>query len=75
MEIAAGQSKSQCLKLMDRVQQTKEDVVITNYGVPVARLVPIDLEPSKPIVGWMKNSVKTTGDIVAPLDETWEADG
>lgn len=75
MEIAAGQSKSQCLKLMDRVQQTKEDVVITNYGVPVARLVPIDLEPSKPIVSRMKNSVKTTGDIVAPLDETWEADG
>ncbi len=74
MEIAAGQFKSQCLKLMDQVQQTREEVIITKYGVPVARLVPIESEPSKSIVGWMKDSVKITGDIVAPLDETWEAD-
>lgn len=74
MEIAAGQFKAQCLKLMDQVQQTKEEVVITKYGVPVARLVPIESEPSKSIIGWMKDSVNITGDIVAPLDEAWEAD-
>jgi len=74
MEIAAGQFKAQCLKLMDQVQQTKEEVVITKYGVPVARLVPIESEPSKSIIGWMEGSVRITGDIVAPLDESWEAD-
>lgn len=75
MEIAAGQFKSQCLKLMDQVQQTKEEIVITKYGTPVARLVPIaseDVESS--IIGWMQGSVKITGDIVAPLNESWEAD-
>ncbi|MGB7088055.1 MAG: type II toxin-antitoxin system prevent-host-death family antitoxin [Phormidesmis sp.] len=74
MEIAAGQFKAQCLKLMDRVQQTKEEVVITKYGKPVARLVPIELASEDSIVGWMKGSVTITGDIVAPLDEYWEAD-
>ncbi|MEM8502676.1 MAG: type II toxin-antitoxin system prevent-host-death family antitoxin [Cyanobacteria bacterium P01_D01_bin.1] len=59
---------------MDRVQQTREEVVIAKYGVPVARLVPIEYEPSTSIIGWMKDSVKITGDIVAPLDERWEAD-
>lgn len=74
MEIAAGQFKAQCLKLMDQVQQTKEEIVITKYGIPVARLVPVESEPPTSIIGWMKDSVKITGDIVAPIDEEWEAD-
>ena len=74
MEIAAGQFKSQCLKLMDRVQQTKEEIVITKYGKPVARLVPIETGSQDSILGWMEGSVKITGDIVAPLDEAWDVD-
>lgn len=75
MEIAAGQFKTQCLKLMDRVQQTKEEIVITKYGKPVARLVPIESASDKTsILGWMKDSVRIAGDIVEPLDESWEAD-
>ncbi len=74
MEIAAGQFKAQCLKLMDQVQQTKEEVVITKHGRPVARLVPIESDPKDSIIGWMEGSVVITGDIVAPLDEVWEAD-
>lgn len=74
MEIAAGQFKAQCLKLMDQVQQTKEEVIITKHGRPVARLVPIELETKDSIVGWMKGSVVITGDIVAPLDEVWDVD-
>ncbi len=74
MEIAAGQFKAQCLKLMDQVQQTKEEIVITKHGTPVARLVPIGTEAKDSIIGWMQGSVKITGDIIAPLDEVWEAD-
>lgn len=74
MEIAAGQFKAQCLKLMDQVQQTKEEVIITKHGRPVARLVPIELETKDSIVGWMKGSVVITGDIVTPLDEVWDVD-
>ena len=74
MKIAAGQFKAQCLKLMDTVQQTKEEIVITKYGKPVARLVPIEEPSEKSIIGWMEGTVTVTGDIVSSIDEQWEAD-
>ena len=72
MEIAAGQFKAQCLKLMDQVKQTREEIVITKHGKPVAKLVPISERSSRSIIGFMKGSVQVTGDIVSPLDEDWE---
>jgi prevent-host-death family protein len=74
-QVAAGQFKAQCLKLMDQVQQTREEVVITKHGKPVAKLVPInETTASQSIVGFMKGSVQVVGDIVSPVDEVWEAD-
>jgi prevent-host-death family protein len=73
MQIGAGEFKSQCLKLMDEVQQTREEIVITKHGKPVAKLVPIEETASRSIIGFMKNSVQITGDIISPLDEQWEA--
>lgn len=72
MEIAAGQFKAQCLKLMDQVKQTREEIVITKHGRPIAKLVPMAEGPSRSIIGFMKGSVKVTGDIVSPLEEDWE---
>ncbi len=40
--IPAGEFKAKCLKLMDEVNATGEELVITKRGKPVARLVPID---------------------------------
>ena len=73
MEIGAAHFKSQCLKLMDQVQQTREEVIITKHGKPVAKLVPVE-ESSHSIVGFMQGSVRVVGDIVAPVDEIWEVD-
>ena len=74
MKIAAGQFKSKCLQLMERVQQTREEVVITKHGKPVAKLVPISEEKTDTIVGYLPGSVQVVGDIVSPIDEEWEAD-
>ena len=74
MQIAAGQFKAQCLHLMDQVQQTHEEVVITKHGKPVAKLVPVETVERSPILGYLKGSVQITGDIVSPIDEDWEAD-
>ena len=73
MEISAGQFKTHCLKLMDQVQARHEEIIITKRGKPVARLVPIESGPS-PVFGFLKQSVAVSGDILAPLDEQWEAD-
>jgi len=71
MEIAAGQFKAQCLKLMDQVNQTREEIIITKHGQPVVKLVPIDA-PEVTFIGYMKGSVTVTGDIIDPIDEDWE---
>lgn len=71
-EISAGEFKARCLALMDEVQSGGGEYVITKRGEPVAKLVPIRAE-SRRLLGSMSGTVKTLGDIVAPLDETWEA--
>ena len=38
--ISAGEFKNRCLALMDEVNETGEEIVITKYGKPVSRLVP-----------------------------------
>jgi prevent-host-death family protein len=71
--IAAGEFKTKCLHLLDEVQQTRKEIVITKRGHAVARLVPVEEEfPS--IFGRMKGSGVILGDIVAPTGEKWEAD-
>jgi prevent-host-death family protein len=72
-QIAAGEFKAKCLHLLDQVQQTRREIVITKRGRAVARLAPVDREPPA-ILGRMKGSVEILGDIVAPLDETWTVD-
>ena len=72
MKIAAGQFKAQCLQLMDQVKQTHEEIIITKHGRPVAKLVPVEDEPSSIFVGFMKGSVVVIGDIIASVDEDWE---
>ncbi|WP_419848309.1 type II toxin-antitoxin system prevent-host-death family antitoxin [Candidatus Poriferisocius sp.] len=43
--IPAGEFKAKCLKLMDEVNDTGEQIVITKHGRPVSRLVPAGFEP------------------------------
>jgi prevent-host-death family protein len=73
MEIPAGEFKAKCLKLMDEVASTREPVVITKRGRPVAMLVPVVSKKASPLFGYMAGTVSVRGDIVAPLDVEWEA--
>jgi prevent-host-death family protein len=74
MIIPAGQFKAVCLKLMDQVQETREEVIITKRGHPVAKLVPVDAAASRSLFGFIANGVVIHGDIVASTGEPWEAD-
>ncbi len=42
----ASEFKARCLAVLDDVARTREEVVVTKHGVPVARLVPITRAPS-----------------------------
>jgi prevent-host-death family protein len=72
-EIAAGEFKAKCLHLLDEVQQSRTELVITKRGKPVARLMPVEEEMPQ-IFGRMKGTGKILGDIIGPTGEKWEAD-
>ena len=72
-EIGAGEFKAKCLGLLDEVQNRRTEIVITKYGKPVAKLVPIKKAPTK-IFGSMKGSVTFMGDIISPIDVEWDAE-
>lgn len=74
MKIAAGTFKSTCLRLMDRVNETREEVIITKRGTPVAKLVAVDDGPAPSAFGALKNTVTINGDITAPTGEVWHAE-
>jgi prevent-host-death family protein len=73
-KIPAGEFKAKCLQVLDEVQRLRMPIVITKRGKPVAKLVPLDDQPES-FIGSMKGSMDIVGDIVAPMDVKWEADG
>jgi prevent-host-death family protein len=73
MEIPAAQFKAECLKLMDQVEKTREPIVITKHGRAVAQLAPISAEPES-LFGYMKDTLKVTGDALASIDVEWSAE-
>lgn len=75
--IAAGKFKAKCLHLMDEVQQQHKSIIITKHGKPIARLVPFEENHDqrvKNLFGYMQTETTILGDIIAPIDEIWEAD-
>jgi prevent-host-death family protein len=71
-EVSAGEFKARCLAMMDEVRDSGGEYVITKRGAPVAKLVPVRRE-RRPLLGSMKGTTRTLGDIVSPLDEPWTA--
>jgi prevent-host-death family protein len=72
VDISAAQFKAECLKLMDQVEKTREPIVITKHGRPVAQLSPVSSE-SGSLFGYMKGSIKIEGDMSTPSDVQWSA--
>jgi prevent-host-death family protein len=74
--MAAGEFKAKCLELMNIVQRTRQPLIITKHGKPVAKLVPIDSAGPAAVdfLGCMQGSARIIDDIVAPTGVEWEAD-
>ncbi len=70
MDIPAALFKAECLKLMDQVAKTREPIVITKRGKPVAQLAPVPANP-RSLFGYMKNTVKIRGDVTVPANTRW----
>lgn len=72
-KMPAGEFKARCLAVMENVQKTKEPVLITKRGRPVAKLVPAE-ESKRPFLGRLEGIIKSVGDIESPIEppEAWE---
>ena len=70
--IKASEFKAKCLELMDQVAKAGTPLVITKHGRPVAQLGPVVTRPAS-LAGVHRGQISIKGDIVAPLDEPWEA--
>lgn len=74
-DVPASEMKNAWHAWLDRVEQGREEVVVTRYGRPVAKLVPYQEEGEAPsIFGFLDGTVTVHGDLVAPVDERWDAD-
>lgn len=74
MLIAASQFKAKCLKIMDNIHKIHEEVIITKRGKPVAKLVPVEEAPPRPLFGFLRGSAVIKGDITQPTGEVWDAE-
>lgn len=69
--MAAGKFKNQCLKILDRVAETRTPLIITKRGKPVATVVPYTPARRAP-VGLAGSILEEHGDPFS-TSEDWDA--
>ena len=69
--IGAARFKQQCLSILDQLDPG--GIVVTKYGKPVARVLPMPRSHAD-LIGSLKGKIKVNGDIMS-TGETWDAAG
>lgn len=68
IEISVFQAS--CLAVLDRVARTRQSILVTRRGEPIARVVPAAASTGARWLGSMRGTVTIHGDIVAPAFES-----
>lgn len=73
-QIAAGEFKTHCLRLLDEVAAGGGEYVVTKRGVPVARVVPLEKkavkrEPPKALEGTVLRFDRPLDPLSDPLED------
>ena len=61
-QIAAGEFKAKCLRLIDEVNETGHELIITKRGKPTAKLIPFTAPQIDSFFGRLKGIVEIVGD-------------
>jgi len=74
MEIKASEFKARCLKLMEQVAETREPLIITKNGKPIAQLGPVPAKSPRGILG-LHPQGRVLDDIIGPAvaEDDWDA--
>jgi len=73
-QIAISEFKAKCLSLLDEVQKTKQPILVTRRGKPVAEVSAPKPKQNPDWMGSMKDRIEILGDIVSPAGDPddWE---
>lgn len=71
-EIQISKFKATCLAVLDRVGKTREPILVTRFGKPVAQGLPPPSNPAEDWLGAMKDYGEIRGDLVAPATDRSE---
>lgn len=71
--LKASEFKARCLKLMDEVQKTGDEIVITKNGTPVSKLVPYRVQ-APTLFGLHKGKIQSLDEDIFSTGEDWEVD-
>lgn len=69
--ISSSEFRAKCFAVLNEVRETRQEIVITKEGKPVARLVPFE----RPLIPDLRHMFAfPLGDIESPIDVVWEAE-
>jgi prevent-host-death family protein len=71
--ITAAEFKAKCLRILDEVNETREPVIVTKRGKPVAQIVPMPAPP-KSYYGIARGQVGEFTEDMFSTGAVWEAD-
>lgn len=69
--VTATHFKAHCLRLLEDVRRTRQPLVVTRHGRPVAEIGPPSLRATA--VNALKGSILQQDDLLAPVAGTWES--
>ena len=70
--VPATEFKAHCLALLEEVRQTRQSLLITRHGKPVAEIspyMPKSAEQGNPL----KGSILFEGDVISAPEEKWDS--
>ena len=78
MQVSTVKFRQKLFKILDQVNKTHQEIIITKRGKPIAKIVHIDdaVVAKDPLIGALQGYGKTLGDLTLPVvDSTdWEVD-
>ena len=77
MEISAAEFRTKCFTILDQVDKTHVEIIITKRGKPIAKLTRIDEAKARdPLLGALAGLGRTMGDLTKPVLDArhWETD-
>lgn len=77
MDISSAEFRNNFFQILEQVEQTHKEIVITRRGKPIAKLVHIDEgEKKDPLLGTLAGLGRTVGVLTEPVieREAWELD-